>query len=127
MKTESNLRINETPDLKKWDDYVLQHPQGNIFQTTCMFNVYKSTPHCSAGVVTLEDNNGNILGLMVYSIIAEPGMKSRFSKRSIITGGPLVTNNDPTYTKVLLDSYKKLSGKRARSIPSLEISTISKR
>ena len=108
MKTESNLTVNENPDRKKWDDFVFQHPFGNIFQTTCMFDVYKSTPNCSAGVVALEDSSKNILGLIVYSIIAEPGIKSRFSKRSIITGGPLVLNNDPAYTKALLNSYKKI-------------------
>lgn len=108
MKKESILSINENPDRKKWDDFVFQHPFGNIFQTTCMFDVYKSTPHCSAGVVSLEDSNKNILGIIVYSIIAEPGIKSRFSKRSIITGGPLVLNDDPNYTKALLDNYKKI-------------------
>lgn len=108
MKTENILSINENPDRKKWDDFVYQHPCGNIFQTTCMFDVYKSTPHCTAGVIALEDGFKNILGLMVYSVIQEPGIKSHFSKRAIITGGPLITDNNPDYSKALLSSYKKI-------------------
>jgi serine/alanine adding enzyme len=108
MRLEENLSINENPDRKKWEDYVFAHPCGNIFQTTCMFDVYKSTPHCTAGVITLENATKNIVGLIVYSIIKEPGIKSSFSKRAIITGGPLVINDDPVYTQTLLKNYKKI-------------------
>ncbi|HSH65741.1 MAG TPA: GNAT family N-acetyltransferase [Bacteroidia bacterium] len=108
MTAENNFGINENPDRKKWDDFVYHHPCGNIFQTTCMFDVYKSTPHCTAGVIALEDSDKNIVGLMVYSIIQEPGVKSRFSKRAIITGGPLILDNNPVYTNALLTNYKKI-------------------
>ena len=111
MSALSNYTINENPDRQKWDDFVYRHPQGNIFQTTCMFDVYKLTPHCTAGIVALEDTNKTILALIVYCTIKEAGVKGKFSKRAIITGGPLVANNNPEYAKALLSNYKKIAKK----------------
>ncbi len=108
MKAQSNLIINENPDRKNWDDFVLQHPFGNIFQATCMYDVYKSTPNCTAGVISLEDSAKNILGLIVYSVIQEPGVKSQFSKRAIITGGPLVKDDNLSYAETLIAAYNRI-------------------
>lgn len=107
MNAEDNIVVNENPERKKWDEYVYNHPLGNIFQTSLMFDVYQSTPSCNAGVVALENREKNIVGLMVYAIIKEPGIKSYFSKRAIITGGPLITDNNTEYAQLLLSNYNK--------------------
>jgi len=107
MSAEENYVINENPEREKWDAFVFQHPNGTIFQTSLMFDVYQATPFNNAGVIALEDNKGAILALMVYVLIKEPGIKSFFSTRAIVTGGPLVKDNDLKYTKLLLNNYKK--------------------
>ena len=104
----SDLIINENPIKEKWDEYVLSHPSGNIFQTSLMFEVYQSTPNCKAGVITLEKNENEIVGLIVYSLIHENGFKRFFSTRAIITGGPLIINDNNEYATILLNAYKKI-------------------
>ena len=103
----TDLIINENPVREKWDEYVFRHPSGNIFQTSLMFDVYQSTPCSKAGVIALEKKNGEIVGVIVYAIIHEKGFKSVFSTRSIITGGPLITDNNNDYATTLLNAYKK--------------------
>lgn len=107
ISAETTLIVNEHPERKKWDDYVYNHPNGTIFQTSLMFDVYQSTPLNNAHVMALEDANKNILGLMVYVLINEPGVKGFFSTRAIVTGGPLVSGNNIHYTKALLSEYTK--------------------
>lgn len=104
----TGFNINECPDREQWDKYVHAHPNGNIFQTSLMFDVYQSTTSCKAGVIALEDTHKNIIGLMVYALIQEAGFKSSFSTRAIITGGPLISNNNITYALTLLEEYNKI-------------------
>ena len=103
----TGIQINENPDKKKWDDFVLNHPLGNIFQTSLIYDVYKKTPYNDAGVIALEDADKNIKGILVYTLIFEPGIKSRFSTRSIINGGPIISDNNSQFTKQILDYYNE--------------------
>ncbi len=92
-----------------WDEFVQQHPNGNIFQSPAMYHLYASTRGYSPGVIIIDDN-GNIQGVMVYNIIHEMGIKSFFSTRSVITGGPLVKNNDPVLLEKILVVYNRRIG-----------------
>jgi serine/alanine adding enzyme len=107
-----DLIISEGPDKKKWDDFVYKHPSGNIFQTSLMHDVYKLTPFNDAGVVALEDKQGNMLGILLYTMIQEPGIKSFFSKRAIINGGPIIINNNVDYAKAIFTAYSKIATKK---------------
>ncbi len=111
MAIEENIIINNNPDRKKWNDFVFQHSFGNIFQTPLMFDVYQSTPNNNAGVLALEDKEGTILGLMVYVLISESGVKRFFSTRSIVSGGPVILNNNIDYATILLSEYNKIMSK----------------
>jgi len=37
------IEITDSPDTKQWSEFVLNHPQGNIFQTPEMAEVYRRT------------------------------------------------------------------------------------
>ncbi|MCB0397208.1 MAG: peptidoglycan bridge formation glycyltransferase FemA/FemB family protein [Flavobacteriales bacterium] len=112
MKTQ--VIFNKNPDPKKWDDFVVAHPSGNIFQTPGMVEVYKRTPGCEAGVIAAEDSEGNILGVMAYMILAESGLKKIVSTRSIVTGGPLVKDDDNDIAQQLLSEYcRNIRSKKA--------------
>lgn len=99
--------ITEKPDKNKWNEFVLQHNSGNIFQTSWMYEVYKNTELNDAGVIALETKKGEVLGILVYAILFEPGIKSKFTIRSIISGGPIIKDNNPDYAKIILDFYIK--------------------
>lgn len=106
--------VNETlqtgfnPDESDWEDFVYNHPKGNIFQSPCMFRLYNSVPSYDPGVISIKDQNENISGILSYNIIREPGIKEKFSARSVITGGPLAKNNDPFIISMLLIRYQKI-------------------
>ncbi|MCB9447770.1 MAG: peptidoglycan bridge formation glycyltransferase FemA/FemB family protein [Flavobacteriales bacterium] len=101
------MKITDTPDRKKWADFVLGHPSGNIFQTPELYDVFRATSDNHAEVIALVDDNGDIAGLMVYTILMEPGVKKFFSTRSIVTGGPLVKNDDLAIARQLFTAYCK--------------------
>jgi len=107
VRITTDLVINENPDKKKWDDFVFNHPSGNIFQTSLMHDVYKNTPNNNAGVIALEDGSKKIVGVLVYTIIFEPGIKTFFSTRSIINGGPVVSDNNHEYAQKILNYYNQ--------------------
>lgn len=92
---------------EKWERFVEDHPYGNIFQTPAMFTLYNSIPQHKAFLVAILDDRENIMGLMSCCIIAEQGLKSLFSRRSIVFGGPLIYNNDAHITNILLEAYNK--------------------
>jgi serine/alanine adding enzyme len=107
MSKGNHIISTEKPDPKKWNDFVYNHPLGNIFQTSLMYGVYKATPCNDAHVIALEDEQKNIVGILVYFIIQEPGIKSYFSTRAIVYGGPLVSENKLEYAETILSIYRK--------------------
>lgn len=100
---EITFSLNENA----WEDFVYSHPQGNIFQSPLMFRLFKSVPLYQPGIIALKDHHETILGVLSYNIIRETGLKKIFSARSIITGGPLVKNNDPSLLSLLLQQYQE--------------------
>ena len=47
------IEITNSPDTKQWSDFVYNHPQGSIFQTPEMAEVYKRTKNYEP--ITLAD------------------------------------------------------------------------
>src|ERR1051325_5389681 len=87
--------------------FIASHPRGNIFQTSQIFDLYKSSPHHEPLLVTTGDK-GEITGMLLADIQKEhSGMAGIFSSRSIIWGGPLGKNNDPMILDQILKQYIK--------------------
>lgn len=115
--------LNKDINRADWSAFVASHPQGNIFQTPEMYDVYA----CAEGVepiaiAMVEDaerlepsaldaahiEHGEIVGVLVAQYMTNGGaLASWITARSIITGGPLARNNDPAIIQALLDAYKK--------------------
>jgi len=104
---KTNYTVTDKPSRESWADFVFKHPCGNIFQTPQMFDVYQSTPNNNAGVLALQNDGGEIVALMVYTFISEPGIKRFFSTRSVVSGGPLILENNIEYATLLLSEYNK--------------------
>jgi len=101
-------------DRKKWSEFVYNHPNGNIFQTPEMFEVYESTKNYEPVFLAIVNEKDEILGTLLAVIQKEhSGILGEFSSRAIIFGGPLVRGNNPEVLDHLLKEYDKIIKKKA--------------
>lgn len=97
-------------DRQTWQTFVETHPKGNVFQTPQMFDVYLQTPGYVPQVIALEQDK-QIVGLMMWVVMRENGLKARFSARSIIQGAPIAKDDKPEYIIALLEAYEQMRDK----------------
>ena len=85
------IKITDSFDKQQWDEFVRDHPHGNIFQTTDMAEVYKQTKNYDPiSLAAIDSDSGNILAVVQAVVIREiGGWLSSLSARSVIQGGPL--------------------------------------
>ena len=102
--------IYEQIDRQTWNSFVETHPKSNVFQTPQMYDVYQQTPGYAPQVIALEQDK-QMVGLMMWVVMREKGLKARFSARSIIQGAPLAMDDKPEYIISLLEAYEKLRDK----------------
>ncbi|MBN2460419.1 MAG: GNAT family N-acetyltransferase, partial [Candidatus Cloacimonetes bacterium] len=96
------------PDLGLWSKFVASHAQGNIFQTPFFFRVYQESNHYRPGVIAVIDEDNRIRGLLSYQMQQEgSGWMGILSTRSVIMGGPLITDDDSHVAELLLQAYEK--------------------
>lgn len=98
-------------DRTQWSNFVHQHHKGNVFQTPEMYDVYMQTPGYTPQVLGLVHDK-QLIGLLLWIVIREKGIKSKFSARSIIQGAPLVKDDKPEYMEALLEVYEKQRDKK---------------
>lgn len=95
-----------------WIKFVRDHPNGNIFHSPEMVNLYKNTPGYKPVFLACLDNSENMQGLVVGVI---QGCNSRllrpFTARCIIWGGPLVKNDSEILTEHLLKVLETIVAK----------------
>ena len=90
------IEITDSFDRQQWDEFVRNHPHGNIFQTTDMAEVYRQTKNYDpVSLAAIDPDSGGILAVMQAVIIREMGgLLSSFSARSVIHGGPLLVKGE---------------------------------
>jgi len=100
-------------DKKEWSDFVMNHPNGNIFQTPGMFEVYNKTPKFTPVIMVAKDMNNRIVGCLMSVIQRDyKGFMGELTARSIVMGGPLAENNNSEILDLLLKGYNSIiSGK----------------
>lgn len=101
------LNINK----EQWSNFVANHPNGNIFQTPEIYEVYKRTKNYEPIALALKDSSGNIQALLLAHVIREfDGLLGKFSSRSIIQGGPLFLESQQGMIalNVLIKEYDKI-------------------
>ena len=93
-------------DTNKWSKFVENHPNGNVFQTPEMYEVYKNSKHWYPVIIIVEDGKKNIVGSLLMVIQSEHrGIVGKFSARSIVWGGPVVKDNTPSIADILIKEY----------------------
>jgi len=92
---------------EKWDVFVFNHPEGNIFQTRYMYDVYSNTKGYIAKVFFAVDESNEILGLISGVGITEmDGVFSTFSRHGVVHGGPLFSEKLASDDrKLLINAY----------------------
>jgi len=103
--------ITEPDELGRavWRDFVASNPNGNIFQSPEMFDVYKATKNYEPVVLFVLDESNGIVAMMQVVVQKEfTGPAALPTSRAIITGGPLLENGCPETCRLILREYKKL-------------------
>ncbi|KAA3629101.1 MAG: peptidoglycan bridge formation glycyltransferase FemA/FemB family protein [Bacteroidetes bacterium] len=95
--------------------FVLNHPEGNFFQSIDFFKLCKELEGFEAFLLLSVNNQGEITGSMMGVIQTNgTGLKSWFSRRVIIWGGPLVLERNKSHTtRELLKSLKEFAAGKA--------------
>ena len=100
----------------KWGEFVCKHPQGNIFQTPEMAEVYRQTKNYEPISLAAVDGTGEIFAVLQAVVIKEMNsILGSFSARAIIQGGPLFIENENGIKalKVLIEHYDAVAQKKA--------------
>jgi serine/alanine adding enzyme len=115
----------ESIDRDQWEHFVSDHPNGNVFQTPQMYEAYRATVNFKPIVVACYEEDA-ISGILLAVVQKEyKGIIGKLSTRSIIWGGPLITDNDIQVLEAIMNEYNKTIKKQSiytqiRNIYSME-------
>ncbi len=94
---------NEEIPLNEWQELIKSNPYASPFQTHEFYDLFNSMEGLSAQAIAVT-NQGKLLALTVITFHKESGIKSYFSRRGIIYGGPLIDPENPKALKFLLQT-----------------------
>jgi len=94
----------ELIDKFQWDLLVKSNPNGTIFQSPEIYDIYSFNNNYLPTVLAIIDDKSNKLTGVIVSVIQkeQKGILGIFSSRSIIIGGPLISNNNIEILNLLI-------------------------
>ena len=92
---------NNSISINKWNEFLVLSPYTSAFQTPSFFNFFNSVSGLASEVFAVEESS-EIRALCVVTLQKEAGLKSYFSRRAIVYGGPVLINNDISVLTYLL-------------------------
>ena len=103
------MRIQRYLDKETWRKFVFDHPQGNIFHTVELFEIFEKTKGHKPSVWAAVEGEDRVLALLLPVEIVLYNHLRRFSSRSIVFGGVLweQSNEGCKGLNLLLDKFKK--------------------
>jgi predicted N-acyltransferase len=108
------MKVIRDVDRQKWSDFIYRHPQGNIFQSPEMYDVYKKTDKYEPLCLAVINDRNDILGILVSVIQKEyGGLIAKFTTRAVVWGGPLVKDNNLQILELILHEHNKAIQKKA--------------
>jgi lipid II:glycine glycyltransferase (peptidoglycan interpeptide bridge formation enzyme) len=90
------LLRNQEISPEGWSTLISNSPYSSVFQTPLFYDLCNEVPGISAEAFALEEG-GNLKALCVVILLKEPGIKGYFSRRAIVYGGPVLTENNNEY------------------------------
>ncbi len=108
MKKSDQFEIvHELPE-EKWRSFVENHPNGNVFQTPEMFEVFQNTLNYTPHLIAALSKNGNIQCLIpAVNVTLYPQVFPLISTRSICYGGILVNPEALEILPSILQAYSQ--------------------
>lgn len=102
------LLVNDEVDVRKWYQILVASENNSIFQTPEFFSFFNKITGCKADVFAVQMDQSYV-AVVVVTIQKEQGIKSFFSRRGIIYGGPLLTSTESAgyLIKAISSYYKK--------------------
>ena len=101
-----SVRVVFDYDKQKWENFIIEHEYGNVFQSPKMYEVYCVTENNSPFCIFAIDDTDRLLGVLQAVIVKNSsGFLGKLTSRSIIIGGPLAINNDKKIIKTMLLAY----------------------
>lgn len=89
-----------------WDQFVLTHPLGTIFQSPGYFSIFLHQKEFAPVALLIQNENGQVegvlSGIIQYQFL---GPLKKMASRCVVMGGPLVRNNDPGLLAELLSHF----------------------
>ncbi|RPD98008.1 peptidoglycan bridge formation glycyltransferase FemA/FemB family protein [Aureibaculum marinum] len=77
-----------------WSDLVKESNIGSIYQTPEMYKFWENQKECTPYIYTLNTTNNELVAVCLVVVQYNgSGLKKHFSRRAIIYGGPVLTNN----------------------------------
>ncbi len=110
------LIVNDANQINKseWTRFVANHQNGNVFHTPEMFEVHCGLQKYKPLFLSCVNPQLEIKGILIAFIYKEyGGLFGRLSSRAIVWGGPLVYENDPELTNLLVTEFIKICKKEA--------------
>lgn len=99
-------QFNENISRELWTDFIASNLFASPFQTPGFYELFNSINNFSAEAIAITDSC-SIKALAVIALQREPGSKGFFSRRGIIYGGPLISNECPEAFDILLREISK--------------------
>jgi lipid II:glycine glycyltransferase (peptidoglycan interpeptide bridge formation enzyme) len=103
-------------NVRVWREFVDQHPQGNIFHTPEMFQVFKHSRNHFPQLYAAVDGDGQVRALLLpVHVTLKNGLFRRLTSRSIAYGGLLYSNDEvgKRALEMLLGEYSRIASQEA--------------
>jgi len=97
-------------DNNKWTLFVNNHPFGNFFQSPVAFYFFRQLENFKPFVIIIHENY-EIKGVLTGVNMFESGILFPFSGRTIIWGGPLLSEVRTDHLNLLFKELKTFTGK----------------
>jgi serine/alanine adding enzyme len=108
------IRIQNNLSIDQWRDFVANHPDGNIFHTPEMFQVFSRTKNNEPQLWAAVDGNGQVLALFTPVVVTlGGGLPRRLTTRAVAYGSVLYESTDSGENALglLLEAYTKDAGR----------------
>lgn len=101
------IRLNTTY-VEKINSFLLSQRTNNVFQSLLIYKAFQNVKNYEPFFIVVEDEKNKIKGLLLAVIQKEhDGFLGFFSSRSIIIGGPIISNNNYLLLDQLLIKYNE--------------------
>jgi len=97
----------------QWERFVVEHPQGNIYQTPLMYSAFGSMNNSKPLLLACYKDDSLVGVLLAFLQKEYKGIVGKLSSRSIVWGGPLLAENCNELLEEMLNEYDALVRKEA--------------